>query len=113
MHVTKVLYIRRCLSDIYPTVSCNFGTFSSVYIVLQTAYQRSALLKIVAQLIGHCFSIIQRDNHDMSTLQLEQKHVCSGCMNGEVGLFAEFNGKLLCSQCFKNEIENHVGLASK
>jgi hypothetical protein len=80
---------------------------------MQTAYQRQALLKKIAQLIGHYFSIIQRDNPIMSTLQLEEKHVCSGCMNGEVGLFAEFNGKLLCSQCFKNEIENRVGLASK
>jgi len=48
----------------------------------------------------------------MSTLQLEQKHVCGGCSNGEVGLYAEFNGKLLCSQCFKDEIEGRVKLFS-
>lgn len=48
----------------------------------------------------------------MSALQLEQKRVCGGCGSGELDLFAEFNGKLLCSQCFKNEIENRVKLLS-
>lgn len=48
----------------------------------------------------------------MSILQLEQKNVCGGCGSGEVGLFAEFNHKLLCSQCFKDEIENRVKLVS-
>jgi len=48
----------------------------------------------------------------MSTLQLEQKNVCGGCGNGEVGLFAEFNHKLLCSKCFGLEIENRVKLAA-
>jgi hypothetical protein len=47
----------------------------------------------------------------MSTLQLEQ-HACGGCGNGETGLFAEFNQKLLCSQCFKQEIESRVKAAS-
>jgi hypothetical protein len=49
----------------------------------------------------------------MSTLQLEQKRVCGGCSSDELGQFAEFNGKLFCSQCFKNEIENRVKLVSK
>jgi hypothetical protein len=48
----------------------------------------------------------------MSGLQLEQKSVCGGCGNGDIGLFAEFNGELLCSHCFKNEIEARVKLVS-
>jgi len=40
----------------------------------------------------------------MSTLQL---HVCGGCGN-EASVFAEFNQKLLCPQCFKQEIESRV-----
>jgi hypothetical protein len=48
----------------------------------------------------------------MSALQLEQKNVCGCCENGEVGLFAEFNNKLLCTECFKKEIENHVQLVA-
>jgi hypothetical protein len=48
----------------------------------------------------------------MSALQLQEKSVCGGCGNGEVGLFAEFNHKLLCSKCFKQEIERHVAAIS-
>lgn len=46
----------------------------------------------------------------MSILELEVKKACAGCGNSEAGLFAEFNQKLLCSQCFKQEIESRVKL---
>lgn len=48
----------------------------------------------------------------MSILEMEVKKVCAGCGNSEAGLFAEFNQKLLCSQCFKQEIESRVKLTS-
>ena len=46
----------------------------------------------------------------MSALQLEQRNVCGCCGNSETSLFAEFNSKMLCTECFKKEIENHVQL---
>ena len=72
-----------------------------------------ALLKRTAQLFAHHISLIQRFNQDMSTLQLELRTACGGCGSDEKGLFAEFNEKLLCSQCFKNEIESRVKLVSE
>lgn len=71
-------------------------------------YQKLALLERIARLIAHHISLIQRYNPIMSTSQLDQNKVCGDCGNGELGLFAEFNSKLLCSQCFKNEIESRV-----
>jgi len=48
----------------------------------------------------------------MSILELEVKTACAGCGNSGAGLFAEFNQKLLCSQCFKQEIKSRVKLMS-
>ena len=48
----------------------------------------------------------------MSLLELEVKKACAGCGNSEAGLFAEFNQRLLCSLCFKQEIESRVKLVS-
>ena len=48
----------------------------------------------------------------MSILELEVKNACAGCGNSEAGLFAEFNQKLLCPQCFRQEIESRVKVAS-
>jgi hypothetical protein len=48
----------------------------------------------------------------MSTLQLEQKKTCGGCGISEIDMFAEFNHKLFCPQCFKQEIENRIKLVS-
>jgi len=44
----------------------------------------------------------------MSTVQVQQPKVCGDCGNSETGLFAEFNHKLLCTQCFKSEIMSRV-----
>jgi hypothetical protein len=46
----------------------------------------------------------------MSILQLE-KSACVSCGSGE-NAFAEFNNRLLCPQCFRNEIESRVKLVS-
>jgi hypothetical protein len=67
-------------------------------------------LKTVAQLVAHRDSLANPQMQAMSTLQLQ--HVCGGCGKGEAGLFAEFNQKLLCSQCFKQEIESRVRASS-
>jgi len=48
----------------------------------------------------------------MSILELEVKKACAGCGNSEAGLFAEFNQRLLCSLCFRQEIESRIKLAS-
>jgi hypothetical protein len=74
-------------------------------------YHQFTILKTVAQLVTHRVSLANSQMQAMSTLQLEQ-HACGGCGNGETGLFAEFNQKLLCTLCFKQEIESRVKAAS-
>ncbi len=48
----------------------------------------------------------------MSIVELEVKKSCAGCGDAEADLFAEFNHRLLCTQCFKQEIESLVKLTS-
>jgi hypothetical protein len=67
-------------------------------------------LKTVAQLVAHRDSLANPQMQAMSTIQLQ--HVCGGCGKGEAGLFAEFNQKLLCTMCFKQEIESRVKASS-
>lgn len=66
------------------------------------------IFKTIAQLVTHSISLGILQIEYMSILQLEQENVCGGCGNSEVGLFAEFNHKQFCSQCFKTQIERHI-----
>jgi hypothetical protein len=61
-------------------------------------------LKTIAQLVTHSISLGILQIEYRSTLQLEQKNVCGECENSDVGLFAEFNHKQFCSECFKRQI---------
>jgi hypothetical protein len=67
-----------------------------------------SLFETKAQFVAHRDSLANLQMQAMSTLQL---HVCGGC-GDEAGVFAEFNQKLLCSQCFRQAIESRVSVAS-
>lgn len=94
---------------ICPVLSLHSVEMIMRYIIFfSLTHHQLKFLKTIAQLVTHSISLGILQIEYMSILQLEQKSVCGGCGNSEVGLFAEFNHKQFCSQCFKSQIERHI-----